>query len=55
MATGAGMLIMAGVGTALIVIVLSLLEGVEGMLRRWLGITEREIQLDPGDEPDNLP
>ena len=55
MAAGAGMLIMAGVGTALIVIVLSVLEGVEGMLRKWLGITEREVQLDPGDEPDNLP
>lgn len=55
MAAGAGMLIMAAFGTALIVIVLSLLEGVEGILRRWLGITERPIQLDPGDEPDTLP
>ena len=37
MAAGAGMLVMAAVGTVLIVIVLSLLEGVEGLLRRWLG------------------
>ena len=55
MAAGAGMLAIAAVGTALIVIVLSLLEGVEGLLRRWLGVTERPSQLDPGDEPDNLP
>jgi putative Mg2+ transporter-C (MgtC) family protein len=55
MAAGAGMLIIAAVGTALIVIVLSLLEGVEGLLRKWLRISERPIQLDPGDQPDNLP
>lgn len=55
MAAGAGMLFMAAVGTVLIVIVLSLLEGVEGLLRRWFGIAERPSQLDPGDEPDNLP
>ena len=55
MATGAGMLLIAAVGTVLIVVVLSLMEGVEGFLRRWLGIKERAIQLDPGDEPDNLP
>lgn len=55
MAAGAGLLVMAVVGAVLIVVVLGLLEGVEGLLRRWLGITERPIQLDPGDEPDNLP
>lgn len=55
MAAGAGMLAIAAVGTLLIVVVLSLMEGVEGLLRRWLGIRERPIQLDPGDEPDNLP
>lgn len=55
MAAGAGMLVLAGVGTVLIVIILALLEGVEGALRRWLRVGERPIQLDPGDEPDNLP
>ena len=55
MAAGAGMLVMAAIGTVLIVIVLSVLEWVEGLLRRWLGIGERPSQLNPGDEPDNLP
>lgn len=55
MAAGAGMLVLAAVGTVLIVVVLAVLEGLEGLLRRWLGITERPIQLDPGDEPDTLP
>jgi putative Mg2+ transporter-C (MgtC) family protein len=55
MAAGAGLLVMAVVGAVLIVVVLALLEGVEGLLRRWFGITERPIQIDPGDEPDNLP
>jgi putative Mg2+ transporter-C (MgtC) family protein len=55
MAAGAGLLIMAAVGAVLIVLVLALLEAVEGLLRRLLRITERPIQLDPGDEPDNLP
>lgn len=55
MAAGAGMLVLAAVGTVLIVVVLAVLEGLEGLLRRWLGITERSIQLDPGDEPDTLP
>jgi putative Mg2+ transporter-C (MgtC) family protein len=55
MAAGAGMLIIAAVGTGLIVVILALLEGVEGALRRWLGIAERQSQLDPGDEPDDLP
>ncbi|MGZ8563881.1 MAG: MgtC/SapB family protein [Candidatus Limnocylindria bacterium] len=55
MAAGAGMLVLAAVGTVLIVVVLAVLEGLEGLLRRWLGITERPIQLDPGNEPDTLP
>jgi putative Mg2+ transporter-C (MgtC) family protein len=55
MAAGAGMLVIAAVGTVLIVVILALLEGVEGVLRRWLGITERPSQLDPADEPDTLP
>ena len=55
MAAGAGMLVTAAVGTVLIVVVLAVLEGVEGILRRWMGITERPSQLDPGDEPDTLP
>jgi putative Mg2+ transporter-C (MgtC) family protein len=56
MAAGAGMLVLAGVGTALIVVILALLEGVEGVLRRWLGIAERSSQLDAGgDAPDDLP
>ncbi len=55
MAAGAGLLVLAVVGAVLIVVVLALLEGVEGLLRRWFGIAERTIQLDPGDEPDNLP
>lgn len=55
MAAGAGMLTIAAFGTVLIVVVLALLEGVEGMLRRWLRIAERPSQLDPADEPDTLP
>lgn len=55
MAAGAGLLLMAAVGAVLIVVVLALLEGVEGILRRLLRITERPIQLDPRDHPDNLP
>ena len=56
MAAGAGMLVLAGVGTVLIVVVLALLEGVEGILRRWLRITERPSQLDmSGNARDDLP
>jgi putative Mg2+ transporter-C (MgtC) family protein len=56
MAAGAGMLVMAAIGTVLIVVVLSLLEGVEGLLRRWMGIAERPSQLDAGGgPPDTLP
>ncbi|HEY7599060.1 MAG TPA: MgtC/SapB family protein [Candidatus Limnocylindrales bacterium] len=50
MAAGAGMLVMAAVGTLLILIVLLLLERVELMLRRWLGISERPAQGDAGED-----
>ena len=56
MAAGAGLLLMATVGTVLIVVVLALLEGVEGILRRVLRINERPLQLDGGnDAPDDVP
>ena len=56
MAVGAGLLLMATVGTVLIVVVLALLEGVEGILRRVLRINERPLQLDGGsDAPDDVP
>jgi putative Mg2+ transporter-C (MgtC) family protein len=56
MAAGAGLLVMAVVGTVLIVVVLALLEGVEGILRRLLRINERPLQLDGGsDAPDDVP
>lgn len=56
MAAGAGLLLMATVGTVLIVVVLALLEGVEGILRRVLRINDRPMQLDGGsDAPDDLP
>jgi putative Mg2+ transporter-C (MgtC) family protein len=58
MAAGAGMLLIAAVGTVLVVIVLSLLEGVEGFLRRLLridpGPAESGAAVDagaPGDTP----
>jgi putative Mg2+ transporter-C (MgtC) family protein len=56
MAAGAGMLAIAAVGTVLVVIVLSLLEGVEGFLRRWLridpGPLESGAAVDPGAPGD---
>jgi putative Mg2+ transporter-C (MgtC) family protein len=56
MAAGAGLILMATVGTVLIVVVLALLEGVEGILRRVLRINERPMQLDGGsDAPDDVP
>lgn len=56
MAAGAGLLLLALVGTVLIVVVLALLEGVEGILRRVLRINERHLQLDGGsDAPDDVP
>jgi putative Mg2+ transporter-C (MgtC) family protein len=56
MAAGAGLLLMATVGTVLIVVVLALLEGVEGILRRVLRISERPLQPDGrSDAPDNVP
>jgi putative Mg2+ transporter-C (MgtC) family protein len=52
MAAGAGMLVMAVIGTVLIVVVLSVLEGVEGLLRRLLRIdpvaSEPGAGVDPG-------
>ncbi|MDP9468097.1 MAG: MgtC/SapB family protein [Chloroflexota bacterium] len=52
MAAGAGMLVMAVIGTVLIVVVLAVLEGVEGFLRRRLGIdrgpTQSVADVDPG-------
>ena len=56
MAAGAGMLLLAVVGTVLIVIILALLEGVEGVLRRWMGIAERGAPRGGGAGPrDDLP
>jgi putative Mg2+ transporter-C (MgtC) family protein len=56
MAAGAGLILMATVGTVLIVVVLALLEGVEGILRRVLRINERPMQLDGGSAaPDDVP
>ena len=56
MAAGAGLLVMATVGTVLIVVVLALLEGIEGILRRLLRINDRSLQLDGGSHaPDDVP
>ena len=50
MAAGAGLLVMAVIGTVLIVVVLSVLEGVEGLLRRLLRIDP--VGREPGDSVD---
>ncbi len=54
MAAGAGLVIMAVIGTLLIVIVLSLLEGVEGVLRRWMRVTDRPTHPGSGGTPPDI-
>ena len=56
MAAGAGMLALAVIGTVLVVVVLALLEGVEGVLRRWLRIKDGPpLPGVGGSPPDDLP
>jgi putative Mg2+ transporter-C (MgtC) family protein len=51
MATGAGLLVIAAVGTVLVVVVLLVLEGVEGALRRRLGIAADRPAAEAADTP----
>jgi putative Mg2+ transporter-C (MgtC) family protein len=49
MAAGAGLLLLAAIGTVLIVVVLSVLERVEGLARARLGIPPRDRSRERGD------
>jgi putative Mg2+ transporter-C (MgtC) family protein len=51
MAAGAGLYIMAAVGTALIVVILTVLNGVERLARRHLDLPPERFEL-PGVDPD---
>lgn len=56
MAAGAGMLLIAVIGTVLIVVVLAALEGVEGFARRRMGIEPHPSEPDAGDgQADGTP
>ena len=51
MATGAGLLVIAAVGTVLVVVVLLVLEGVEGFVRRRLGTGAGRPAAEADDTP----
>jgi putative Mg2+ transporter-C (MgtC) family protein len=52
MAAGAGMFVMAGTGTVLILIVLSVLDRIEAIARRWLSLPPDQYDVATTDDPD---
>jgi putative Mg2+ transporter-C (MgtC) family protein len=55
MAAGAGLLAMAAIGTALILVVLSLLDRIEAVATRWMGLGSRRGPDDSEGSTEDLP